>query len=213
MEIEESPMMLALAELRNIIQTLNEDVSAHIDVLFSEEYMGLSRNIRRRQFVRSVYAFYDGSSYAIKQVSLQRVHELKLDIKPGEMQMLREYEVHLDSQGRVKERPARINTISNIRFSLEVYARIHGVPCPVSWGDSGWGDLQAGITIRDRLTHPKKAEHLVVSDEEILQVMRAVLWFTVSLKKVMAAALTIVAAETSNGETIIRNLFPDGLPS
>src|SRR5262249_24849713 len=84
----------------------------------------------------------------------------------------------LNDKGEVNEQRLQIPLKTNIKFAFRAYARAHLLDYKLNVGDNRWNDFKNSLAVRDRLTHPKEAENLEVSDEELKCLQRAFDWFS-----------------------------------
>ena len=142
--------------------------------------------INRRLLVRSVCAFCEGLAYCLKQLPLSG---LGAELTPIERALVLEEDYELDSNGRPMVRPARLKTLNNLRFALELLPRKMGASFAPEYSDHGWEALQLTIKVRDRITHPKMAGDLEISDDEIRNAVRAYYWLHSQNALFLTAAL------------------------
>ena len=106
---------------------------------------------------------------------------MKPALLPGEADLLKEVSYELDNTGKVTPRQARIPTVANIRFALQMFTQ-HAAPGYVpDWGNDVYGSLQKALKIRHRLTHPKGLDDVIVTDEELEVVNHAFEWYRLTL--------------------------------
>lgn len=171
-------------EFNPLRMRLSEDVS-YFKVRLADE---ADKNIIRRSYVRSVFAFIEGYLYAFKQISL-RISEESVGIKlnPEEIVALKEIEVSVDGDGKIKERPKYIPAKNSLVFSISSIAKQHEANFTLDKGGQGWESYQSAIKIRDRLMHPKKHMDLQVNDTELENVVNTYEWFTTELRRLEEA--------------------------
>ena len=80
-----------------------------------------------------------------------------------------------------------VPTKENLAFTLRTFAQAHAPSFDLDRGGSGWSDFKAALELRHRVTHPKKASDLEVSEADMTKVDAFVAWFSSELKKLMAA--------------------------
>ncbi len=174
-------------EFNPLRMKLSEDVS-YFNARLGE---AADKDIIRRSYVRSVFAFIEGYTYGFKQISL-RISEESGGIKlsPEEIVALREIEVSIDDKGNIKERPKFIPAKNSVVFSISSIVKQHEADFNLDKG-GGWNDYQTALKIRDRLMHPKNHRDLNVTDIELSQVKNAYEWFTVELRRLSESIMEV----------------------
>jgi hypothetical protein len=133
--------------------------------------------IERRVLVRSILAFIEAMTYAMKNLVL-RIDDSAIPLSEQERLLAMEVTCELDHSGRAQSRPAKLRTLPNVRFAFSLAAK--AFPSDVFLLDLSGDRLQAlerSIKVRDRLTHPKSDASLLVSDDEISEAFMVYVWF------------------------------------
>lgn len=131
----------------------------------------------RRTAIRMIYSMIEAMSYLMKQIALSADDPPYSLFSAPERAILAEETYELDPNGIASIKPARLSTLANVRFSFQVLSRVVSLPYTLDVSQHGWQQVREGIKIRDRLTHPKQASDLTVSEDEILLVVTAYKWF------------------------------------
>jgi len=167
------------AEINLIVKGLPSDTDGYGDPA------GLS-SVERRLFVRSVFAFIEAAVFRIKTGAL--LWDIST-LSPNEIALIKEEDYELDDTGAIKTRKARLKFFGNFRFAFAVGAKAAGVNYQLDVGGDGWRSLRDAVPVRDRLTHPKRATDLVVTDAEVRNVMAAFMWVMDQMGRLAAASL------------------------
>lgn len=77
----------------------------------------------------------------------------------------------------IKIKPAKLRTISNIRFAFKLYSKANRSNFQLDTSNPNWQRIKSGILVRDRITHPKSLADLTVSSDEFTASVQAFLWF------------------------------------
>jgi hypothetical protein len=129
--------------------------------------------VERRLLVRSVFSFIEALIYRLKIGALLETEER---LSPGEVALAKEEDYELADSGTVQTRNARLRFLSNFRFAFCVSAKASDVEFHLDVGGDGWTALRCALSVRDRITHPKVAGDLVISDDEVRSAMKAYTW-------------------------------------
>ena len=175
----------AWTRVHALIQTLLADVTSAVDSVNSS-----ASQIVRRNFVRAMFAGIEGVTWALKQSALLQHRTSQVQFSAAEQSMLAELMPEPDDKGRVVERAARLTLKRNLQFSFHAFARSEGVKFSLATGEKGWEEFQRSLAIRDRLTHPKDVDELLVSDEELRTLDQASTWWTGQLGALLKAVMT-----------------------
>jgi len=126
-----------------------------------------------RQLIRAIFAYIEAVTFSIKAWSAGYCLENGIDITPQERYLATDTEYELNDRGEVVETKSRIPLARNIRFALAILRKAHGIEESFDASVEWWSCLKNAIRVRDRLTHPKLPGDLDVSDEDILNALKA----------------------------------------
>jgi hypothetical protein len=159
-----------------------EDVSVLLRELSATDG---NAQVRKRAFVRAVFAFIEGMTYALKRIACSR---------PGlfsaaELAALREETYEVSDKGDARTRRATIEFRRNIRFAFACYARLDGLESVLDLSGTGWQSLREALRVRHRLMHPKAVADFVVTERELDAVRAAYEWFMLSWVTAVARAV------------------------
>jgi hypothetical protein len=83
-----------------------------------------------------------------------------------------------DSTGRLQKKEAKIPFTNYVAFSIRAYSQhSRWFDCSDFFADNGWNEFKKAVRIRNRITHPKSASDLDISDEDTKTVEAASEWF------------------------------------
>jgi hypothetical protein len=159
-------------------KALADDVNAAADLLRAND-----TQFTRRTYLRSCFALVDGMLFAhrtVVQAYTKDAAESPLPPKwtEAERMLLQEVEYELADNGTVKVRGQKFQPfLKYTRFIFNVPAKHHRKSNPVDYGGSGWQSFRAAYEIRNRITHPKSPDDLLISDGELVHIRAAVAWF------------------------------------
>lgn len=141
---------------------VDDDGSVHADYEFYA-----------RQLIRAVFAYIEATTFSVKAWSAAHCMEQGIDITPQERYFATDTEYELNERGDVVEAVAKIPLARNIRFTLAMNRKAHGVGQPFDASVEWWACLRDAIKIRDRLTHPKMPGDLDVDGDDIVKLLKA----------------------------------------
>ena len=177
------PEQEVIAESDAMLNVLHSEVNTILEKTREEP-----RNQRwRRVFVRSLFAYIEGSCFRMKQDALFFDDEFT----PGEIILLEEKEYSLKNNGNVKERNAHLRSEDNLKFSFMMLAKALGRDFELNLQGNGWVRYQKALKIRDRITHPKKIQNLAITDSEFDIVLDAWEWFHKQLNELFKPSLKV----------------------
>lgn len=148
----------------------------------------------RRSAYRTTYAWIEGAVYLMKHVACKTQNGFyQADFERGEIAFLLEESYHLRNNGDVEVRLDRFVPIDkNLRLAFALFARGLGINTNLEVGTSGWEKFKEGIKVRNRLTHPKVADELRVTDNEMEALSTVIAWFDDQVSKVVTDAMALV---------------------
>lgn len=165
-----------------LIETLGDDVTrchgelisafdaGHVD---GDGQMHADYEYHARQLIRVIFAFIEAVTFSAKVWAANHCIEHDRDITDGERYFSVDIEHMLTDKGEVIERSAHIRLADNIRFAFALQEKALGVPNLFAPSSEWWSCLKTSIKVRDRLTHPKFAEDVDVSGDEIVTALKA----------------------------------------
>jgi hypothetical protein len=179
----------AVNDLQEIFKEMIEDVQLAAKSSLSGDQR------EARNFVRSVFASLEGLIYRVKQVAHSANGHFGIELTLGETLMLLEEAYSVQSNGSVSQTGARIPFLSNVRLAFLSLAKVTNITYALPTGEAGWQRLRTAVSVRDRLTHPKRAADLQVSHAEREAVKEGHNYFTTQLIKCLVLIKDKIAAE------------------
>jgi hypothetical protein len=152
-----------------------------------------------RMSIRTYSALIEGLLYQMRQVALNSEGMDHKVYSEGERLLLSELEYRLNDKGELKERNVSESQKPMILFTLKQFPKVHGATFSPNTSDSGWDSLGKFIKIRNRVTHPKSKEDLVLTQDEWREVNKGIDWFYDTIK--------ILFAECSKADDYFRKNF------
>ncbi len=149
------------------------------DVRSAEEYLDANDSqFARRAYVRSLFAFFEGSVWILKQVVLQAAKESKRPLfSTGEYSLLRDVSYDLKANGDIRKSDKFLRLPENLRFTHKIVNRVFSGSVDLQVGTKPWNDFLHAIEVRNRVTHPKRLDEFLISDSEITLCRSVCSWY------------------------------------
>lgn len=165
----------AVKELGDVFTILNGDLDTALAHAIKQD-----DQYARRTLYRTYFAFVEGLAFQLRQVTLASLAETGV-LTTAELALLREERFQLDSKGLPEPRENFQSFLPNLLFSIRCYVKNHGAEFVPDTGHAGWEAMQRAVRIRDRLTHPRSLDGLVVSDDDKETLIKASDWWKATL--------------------------------
>jgi len=149
--------------------------------------------MKMRSYVRAVFSFIEGVTYSFKQALLVSPRISVLEIE--ERVILKEVTVELDDEGKTKSRDVFLRTKGNVRFTLEMWQKVHSTSYQIDFGDNNWRIFGQSIGIRNRIVHPKSVQDAAVSPLDFATAGLAYSWFSRNSHHLLMDTLTPLQRE------------------
>ncbi|MGA7990283.1 MAG: hypothetical protein WCC53_02515 [Thermoanaerobaculia bacterium] len=162
------------ADYMALAKEMHEDVQASLHLFISTNKSAFARRTYVRTFFSDVEAYVNRMKRLL--VSQELVHISPLTAL--EKSALLEEGYDITDQGEVQARYDRyISTDRSMRLLFRAAAKCYKLPYELPVGVRGWQAFRAALKVRHRITHPKAAVDLQVSDSDIDDVQAAHKWF------------------------------------
>lgn len=171
----------AVNELKQVFITLNEDLDAALKVGRQDP-----SQFAHRTLIRTYFAFVEGIAYQLRQVTRASLEDTDL-LTQGERALLREERFHLSAKGEPEAKENFQSALPNLLFSVRCYVKNHGAVYSPDTGHHGWDSMKRAIAVRDRITHPKSASGLEITDEDVNHFVTAAEWWKRTLLEMFEA--------------------------
>jgi len=99
-------------------------------------------------------------------------------LTPAEVTVLSDEAFEVSEKGDVITRRDRfVSTDRALRLLFRVASRVYELGYNLPVHEAGWDQFTRTLKVRNRLTHPKSAADLIVSDENLASAHSAQAWF------------------------------------
>lgn len=181
----------ALDELRKLFGILSDDM------LECLKLTGRSPEFIRRMYTRSVFALVEGTLFRMKQTVIEASNLYGIKLSKQEAALLSEESFELNDKGEPISKTQYVQLPKNLKFAFGSMAKVFDAEYDLKINDNGWATFLAAIRIRNRITHPKQVQDIVISDKEMDVLGKATLWFADSVLILLQAANTSVRNKNS----------------
>jgi len=160
-------------DIKHLLKVLLEDVHSAEKLLEQND-----SQFARRSYIRSIFAYVEGSVWLFKQLCLYAVRSVdEITVTNSEYSILEEKSYELKRNGEIQERIKFIRLPDNIRFTFKILNKFLLRDVDIKAGTKEWEFFLIALNIRHRITHPKDATEYQVEDKEIELCMNVCTWF------------------------------------
>jgi hypothetical protein len=160
-----------ITELRALAQATAADIAE-----CNKHILGADSPFWRRVAYRTVFSSIEALTSHMKQSALLLSEDRRALFTDAERLALRDVEYAIEDTGVIAERKARIRMLPNLWFALARLAKVSANGCKLE-KKAGWDSLTRSVKVRDRITHPKRAEDYSITDSEMKDLNDAWQWF------------------------------------
>jgi hypothetical protein len=132
----------------------------------------------RRSYCRAVFALIDGATFGLKQHVLEM---FEYELGEEEIARLREWQESKGKSSPSSGRPLFLPVAKNVFFAFDMLSNCCGAQNPIDRSGGEWRTFLEAISIRNRITHPKNAAALEVTDGQLAKVAAASRWYVETL--------------------------------
>lgn len=172
---------VAVAELKDVWAALSADQDAA--VAYEKES---NTPYAQRALIRANFALMEGMSYQLRAVTLASLQSTKF-LAEKEIALLREERYTIDEKGKPQTNESFLRFPESILFSIRMYAKNHGALFEPDVESSGWKAMKKAAKVRNRVTHPKSAASLKLSDQDLDAIEKAAAWWKATMFSMFAA--------------------------
>ena len=167
-----------LGDVARRIRKLLEDACA------VEHYLNDNNSqFARRTYIRSTFAYMEGTIWILKQLIIQVVSQSKAVTNPlqllslAELALLSDISYNLKENGEPYEQPKFLPMQKNLRLTVNVFNRLIHSSIDLQTNSTIWNRFNQIIQVRNRITHPKNVGDIDITDEEIQHAIEVCNWF------------------------------------
>jgi hypothetical protein len=181
-QVKKNRVIKAVDELRELFSTLNTDM---MECLKLPDH---HPQFIRRMYTRSAFALIEGTLFQMKQTVLEASNLYGIDLSKQETALLSEESYDLNDKGEPITKAQYHQLPKNLKFAFKTMARVFDAKYDLKVNDNGWTTFLEAIKIRNRVTHPKQIQDIIISDKEMHVLGEATLWFGNSVLTLLQSA-------------------------
>ena len=174
-----------LDELLEVSGVLLQDIES----LVAAYRHDLSIQPLRRMFVRAYWSMIEGEVFCTKQFALRACELGCKSLSTEEHVFLSESRVIVGEKGAASLKHVHIDALSNLKQTLKIAASKFDLDWAPDFSTQGWEKLALSLELRHRITHPKTAAELIVSESELDIHKDAFAWFLESFNEFQSSLL------------------------
>jgi hypothetical protein len=168
----------ATKDLTQALQILREDMR------FAEQQLNQHKKSHeqtcRRTLIRCACAYVESTLSFMKAATLPASTFFDISLSDEEIEFVTGREIKIG-------KPIPFSSFrKNLKESLKVFMKAHGVSVEIKYDDSGSKDLCEMFKLRNRLMHPKTLSDIGVADEALNGCICGFNWFDSQGVKIMA---------------------------
>lgn len=142
----------------------------------------------RRAYIRSAFAYIEGSVWILKRACLGAAASLGHRVfSTAEYALLSEESYELKGSGEPSVLAKHLRLPENIKFTNKALTKFFGASVSLTDSSQSWSNFLEAIKIRNRITHPKNMHDHDVSDKELETCREATHWFNEVVSKQISA--------------------------
>lgn len=181
------------------LRILIEDVQRAIDSIAHSESQSDRRNL-----IRTIIAAAEGISWVLRIHVLSIAKEFEVSTPQIEMAFA-EASFSVTEKGNIQIQARYFSLPAMIRLVTKV-ARSFCPTLNIEFGDGGWENLRNTIAIRNRITHPKKLDDLIISVAEVEMAQKGLFWLFDMSNSVTEQTIDLLRKRLNLARDIIRKL-------
>lgn len=161
-----------LEDLKAAVAILSSDVQ----IIHTNLASGENVSFWRRTSIRAFFADVEAMTYYLQQKLLLEDRDVTA-LPFQDLVFLEGLTFHLSDKGvsTIKKSKVKVSTANNLLFTMNVGWREMRKDCPIN--ETDWTQFTKVTTIRNRITHPKSAFDLEITDEEWDTIWNVFQWY------------------------------------
>jgi hypothetical protein len=170
-----------------------------------QRLLGSHAQTARRDVVRASLAAMEGMTWLAREHVRTALAQLQR-LTPVADLALQELSYGVSESGKLIEQSRGLPLLTAIRLLIS-QARIISPEISVDYSTSGWSNLRHAVDIRNRITHPKAAHDLAVSDADLNIVASGLSWLAATIEYVMASTNLALVEYNEDARDLLERLI------
>lgn len=166
---------------KSFVEILLTDVAGAM-----RRYEDSSTQAHRRDLVRTSFAALEGVVWIFREHVIEAARTT-YGLERNEEIALSELSYQVAENGQIYGQPRFVPLLSIVRLIARIGDRI-APNAPIDFSGSEWRRVKDAIKIRNRITHPKSGEDMVLTQTEVETSLAALFWLLEGTSNVMETA-------------------------
>ncbi|MNK14223.1 hypothetical protein D3C87_323220 [compost metagenome] len=133
---------------------------------------------------------FEGVTYAARQYILAQASAGKYQISTQERDLLAEQSFAVNKKGEIETKEIFLQFLPGFLLTIKVLGRCigRGEYVAKAFGHHLYKNFQSGIAIRNKITHPRRTQEVILSQADIDTIKNAEIWFDTLLLELLGDA-------------------------
>lgn len=158
----------------------------------------------RRDLVRSAFAAIEGWVWVLREEVMETAKQTK-GLNEDEIAVLSERTFYVSNSGDIKSRPNHLDLKTTIRLCAKIANRVTQQK-DIDFSEVGWEKLQNAKDIRNRITHPKNINELILEPKDVDNVLDAFFWISDKILDVIETSVNVREDHLGQIEAVLNGL-------
>lgn len=158
----------------------------------------------KRDLVRTIFAAIEGVAWIFREHIIETAAS-SYGLHEDEVATFAETAYIVGKNGSITRQPRFIPLLNSIRLTARIAERLASTK-HIDFSARGWEQIQHAFGVRNRVTHPKNADDLALSDSDLTESIEGFFWLLNEVTDVMAATNKAVAAYLGDFRDVFEKL-------
>jgi hypothetical protein len=158
----------------------------------------------KREFIRTAFAAIEGLTWIFREHAIETAQHTA-QLKRDEEIALSEISYQISESGRITRQQRYLPLLATIRLTARIANRV-APEYEIDFSNDAWDKLRQTIRIRNRITHPKTAQDLILTEDDIRISLAALFWFLEETGQTMVAINFAAKEHLGRLDEILQNL-------
>ena len=132
----------------------------------------------RRTLYRTSFSHFEGIMNGLKQVIYHTAPEAGLTLNPEVKLFLLDATPSLKNNGQVTTKKYFFSFEQTLKSIVYTYIELFSPKFKINYSGNEWQQFKNAILTRNRLTHPRTDDDLIISDKELEYIKNSTEWFS-----------------------------------